>query len=120
MGDLHVLCFKRNKGVQLLEIKRGKKVPYNKTSQEKIEFVTRFISRFPRYQSHYSRKKNPNLCYLPPTLNLSRMYNLYKSETDEPVSLFVFRDVFRRKFNLTFHAPVSDSCRRCDEFEQKI
>lgn len=119
-GRLTRALLQKEQGGTASRDKRGKKVPYNKTSQEKIEFVTRFISRFPRYQSHYSRKKNPNLCYLPPTLNLSRMYNLYKSETDEPVSLFVFRDVFRRKFNLTFHAPVSDSCRRCDEFEQKI
>ncbi|CAG9829829.1 unnamed protein product [Diabrotica balteata] len=27
---------------------------------------------------------------------------------------------FQKKINSTFHAPVSDSCRRCDEFEQKI
>lgn len=99
---------------------RGKKTPYNKTSDAKVEAVTNFIDKFPRYQSHYSRKKNPNLCYLAPTLNLSIMYNLYKSESDNPVSLFVFRDIFRKKFNLSFHAPVSDSCRRCDEYEQKL
>lgn len=46
--------------------KRGRTAPYNKTSEEKLASATNFISRFPRYQSHYSRKKNPNLCYLPP------------------------------------------------------
>ncbi|CAG9833612.1 unnamed protein product [Diabrotica balteata] len=99
--------------------KRGKKEPHNKTSQEKLDNIFHFISRFPKYQSHYSRTKNPNLCYLAPTLNLSTMYFLYKQETNAPASQFVFRDVFRKKFNLTFHAPISDSC-RCDEFEQKI
>lgn len=38
--------------------KRGKKAPYNKTSTEKIETVITFIAKFPKYQSHYSRKKS--------------------------------------------------------------
>lgn len=32
--------------------KRGKKVPANKTPDEKMELVRRHISSFPSYQSH--------------------------------------------------------------------
>lgn len=48
------------------------------------------------------------------------MYNLYKNETEQPVSLFVFRQIFKNDFNLKFHAPLSDSCRKCDAFDIKI
>lgn len=48
------------------------------------------------------------------------MYNLYKVEVPEHVSSFVFRQIFNRDFNLKFHAPLSDSCRKCDAFNVKI
>lgn len=99
---------------------RGAKEPYNKTKDERIQAVINFISQFPKYQSHYSRKKNPNRFYLAPSLNISKMFNLYRNQTENPVSMFIFRNVFKTKFNLCFHAPVSDSCKTCDSTEQII
>lgn len=100
--------------------RRGKHIPSNKTSEEKLNEVKQFINRFPSYQSHYSRKKNPERRYLAPDLCLSKMYNLYKEQTETPVSNFIFRYIFHKDFNLHFHPPVSDSCKRCDMFEMKL
>lgn len=64
--------------------------------------------------------KNPNRNYLAPNLSLGKMYNLYKNEYAEHVSYYIFANVFNHDFNLHFHAPVSDSCRKCDSFKIKI
>ncbi|CAI6376053.1 unnamed protein product [Macrosiphum euphorbiae] len=48
------------------------------------------------------------------------MYNLYKQEHNDPVSKYVFRQIFDKDFNLSFHPPVSDSCKKCDIFITKI
>nr|CAI5834362.1 unnamed protein product [Callosobruchus analis] len=102
--------------------KRGKKAPYNKTSPAKVEEIKAFIERFPKYQSHYSRQKNQNKQYLATTLNtcISILYNLYKNEHENFVSKQVFTEVLKKNFNLSFHAPISDSCKTCDTLEQKI
>lgn len=36
------------------------------------------------------------------------------------VSDFMFRKIFNEHFNLSFHAPISDSCRKCDSYKIKI
>lgn len=99
---------------------RGKQSSANKCDTERIEGVRNFINKFPVYESHYSRAKNPHRKYLAPDLDLTKMYRLYKSETENPVSFFIFRRVFNDDFNLKFHAPLSDSCRKCDAFDIKI
>lgn len=49
------------------------------------------------------------------------MYNLCKSEFEDPVSsTFVFLRTFNHDFNLAFHAPISDSCRKCDGFNVRV
>lgn len=48
------------------------------------------------------------------------MYTLYKQEHNDPVSKYVFRQIFDRDFNLSFHPPVSDKCKKCDIFITKI
>lgn len=92
----------------------------NKTNNTRINKIKDFINQFPSYESHYSRIKNLNRKYLSPSLNLKIIYNLYKNEISEPVSYYVFKDVFNKEFNLHFHAPISDSCKKCDAFNMKI
>ena len=61
------------------------------------------MSKFPCYQSHYSRQDNPNRKYLSPDLSISKMYALYKEEQGEQaVSEWKYRQVFNSSFNLTF------------------
>lgn len=100
--------------------RRGQNTSYNKTTEKETQGVLNFIKKFPKYQSHYSRSKNMNKLYLAPNLNMSIMYELYKTDCPEPVSKFIFRQIFRTKFNLSFHPPITDSCKLCDNLEQKI
>ena len=55
-----------------------------------------------------------------PDLNMSIMYRLYKDSCDDPVSLFMFRQVFTRNFNISFHPQLSDTCKKCDAFNIRL
>jgi len=100
--------------------KRGKHTPYNRTENLKVLEVKNFINLFPCYESHYSRMKNLERKYLSPDLNIKIMYKLYKNKISNPVSYYVFQEVFNKQFNLHFHAPISDSCKKCDMFNMKL
>lgn len=105
---------------------RGKHEPHNKTRTSTIEHIRDFIKKFPAYQSHYSRKKNPHRLYLSPSLNLKIMYRLYLQSCNEqspvikPSSLYIFREVFNNDFNYHFHTPQKDTCKRCNIFKNKF
>ena len=47
---------------------------------------------------------------------MSKMYDLYVSETQDPVKKNVYRPVFNYNFNLGFGCPRSDTCTTCDEY----
>lgn len=100
--------------------KRGRHIPSNKTPEAKVNQVKNFINTFPKYDSHYTRHKSETRQYLPPHLNLSIMYSEYKSKVLQPVSKYMFEKIFNENFNLSFHAPITDSCKRCDNFKVKI
>ncbi|XP_039293093.1 uncharacterized protein LOC120353433 isoform X1 [Nilaparvata lugens] len=103
---------------------RGHHSPANKTSEIQEKAVCDHISSFPSYQSHYTREHNPNRRFLPTNINVTIMYNLYKErcieENQDPVSLNVYRRIFNNKFNLHFHAPLKDTCNKCDALKFKI
>ena len=85
---------------------RGRHQPANKTPPGRVEFVKAHIEKFPKYESHYSRKDNPNRFYLSPSLSISIMYELYKSACTEaneaPVSEWKYRQIFNTEYNLFF------------------
>jgi len=62
--------------------------------------------------------------YLSPSLNISRMYRLYlekcRGTQSEPVKEAMYRSIFRTKFNRAFHAPMKDTCRKCDAMKTSI
>jgi len=105
---------------------RGKHEPHNKTPAADILYVKDFIEKFPTYTSHYSRAKNPNRTYLSPSLNISIMYEMYKTQcsnenpVQKPVSQHKFREVFNESFNISFHPPHQDTCKTCDELKVKL
>lgn len=102
---------------------RGKHVAAQKITPEQIQSVKDHINEFPSFQSHYTRKDNPNRKYLSPELNLSKMFQLYTEWCQEndinPVKEYYYRNVFNNSFNLQFHMPRKDTCKKCDEFKQK-
>ena len=59
-----------------------------------------------------------------PELNLSIIYDLYQKElslkNEQTVSKYVFSNIFSKQFNLYFHAPISDSCKKCDLMQNKV
>lgn len=99
--------------------KRGSQEPVNKTSPEVEQRIIQHINSFPRLESHYCRKKSRRQ-YLDSNLTLAKMYELYKDQlksTGEiPASLFVYKQIFGTKFNLSFFRPKKDLCMTCTRF----
>lgn len=98
--------------------------PGPKIDPEKTNNVKEHIKSFPKYISHYSRKSNLNSRYLSADLTLTKMYTLYiewcNEQQEAPVKFFYYRFIFNTKFNLRFHRPNSDTCSKCDSFQNVI
>ncbi len=81
------------------------------------------ISAFPKYVSHYTRQQTESK-YLSASLNLSKMYQLYKEQCvtggDKPVSKSFYKRIFYKYFNLRFKRPKKDTCKKCDLFIVKV
>ncbi|KAJ8870221.1 hypothetical protein PR048_029238 [Dryococelus australis] len=76
----------------------------NKHSKERAKEAVKHIDSFPKYVSHYCRSET-DAKFLNEDLNLSTMYELYKSECNDPVSLSSYKSIFHTKFNLRFKSP---------------
>lgn len=104
--------------------KRGKGQTHRKMKDETRNSVINHIKKFPRYRSHYSRKDNAHTKYLSSDLNVKMMYDLYKKACEEenksPAKLSYYRFIFNNEFNLRFHRPLSDTCSRCDKYQNII
>lgn len=102
---------------------RGKHSKHKKTPADAILHAIKFINSFPKYESHYARNTIQTK-YLAPNLNFKILYDEYKKQCDEislqPISMYMFRDTFRRKFNLSFKQPAQDTCDYCNKMELKI
>ncbi|XP_056310757.1 uncharacterized protein LOC130222157 [Danio aesculapii] len=87
------------------------------------EEVKAHISSFPVVESHYCRA-NTERQYLEPTLNVLRMYDLYRLKCSEngdtPVKESYYRLIFNTEFNLSFHAPKKDRCDQCEAYETAV
>ena len=102
---------------------RGKRVPANKTPEADRQRVRKHIESFPAVESHYCRK-NTGMRYLDSALNVNRMHRIYVDEYDTagvtPVSCSLYRDIFNKEYNLSFHRPKKDQCLLCSVyFEEK-
>lgn len=77
------------------------------------------INSFPRVESHYCRQSTSRE-YLESTLNIRKMYELYKEKCDgPPVKEHIYRKVFNEEFNLFFYVPKKDLCDTCAEYKMK-
>lgn len=88
---------------------------HNKMSFAKREEVFVHIESFPKYVSHYCRKVT-SAKFLSHDLTLTKMYELYKSSHEQPISFSSYQRIFYDNFNLRFKAPKKDTCQRCDRF----
>lgn len=84
---------------------RGRRSSVNKISESDMNYVKEFISKFPKYESHYGRSASKKM-YLSPSLNTMKMYKEYKCLSEfhnrKIISETTFRKVFNYEFNLTF------------------
>ncbi|KAF2897149.1 hypothetical protein ILUMI_09028 [Ignelater luminosus] len=76
------------------------------------------IRSFKARQSHYSIRKNPNRYYLPETLSVNKMYQLFVQEYKIQISCKVYWPIFTN--NLKFGLPRINTCTKCDSLMQKV
>lgn len=105
-------------GIISKDDRRGQAPPSNKHSDEKIKEVIEHIKSFPQYKSHYTRRES-NKKYLPPHLNLQKMYNLYCEGRTNNVSRSIYEREFK-KLNISFKHPKVDTCHKCDVLALKL
>jgi hypothetical protein len=79
-GKIDVSLKKKQHSGGLVSDNCGWHQPHNKTHPDDIKFICDFISGFPAYNSHYSRKDNSSKQYLPPGFNFSELYRFYKEQ----------------------------------------
>lgn len=117
---------KNNPGANEL---RGAHPSYRKTNPEDVEAVKGFIRAIPCYESHYGRSSSKKK-YLSPELNVIKLYREYrnliefKNQTnirkDKVLSEYMFRHIFNTQFNLAFKRRKTDTCKVCDEYENRF
>ena len=102
---------------------RGHHIPHNKTPDSVIENVKLHINTYPKYISHYTRKRSKKL-YLRNVHSVADMYREYldwcKERNEIPVKEWIYSRVFNDDFNLSFHQPKLDTCKTCDILKMNI
>ena len=92
-----------------------------KNKPSDIEEVMAHISSFKGRQSHYTRRLDQKKVYLPSELNVKKMYRAFRElHPTSKVSYFVYYDIFRTRFNISFSYPRCDTCTFCDETQTKL
>ncbi|XP_060801330.1 uncharacterized protein LOC106139404 isoform X1 [Amyelois transitella] len=86
---------------------------------DKQRNVQEFIESFQAAEPHYCRAKSSVRLYLPPELNIKKMWKLYQDTNHLQVKSY-FRNIFNRKYNIGFGSPLKDTCSRCSELTRKI
>lgn len=103
---------------------RGKHTHHKRTPATAISHAIKFMNSLPKYESHYAREWTRDKKYLAPNLNLTILYNEYINQCNEllliPISAYMFRDTFYRKFNLKFKQPQTDTCDFCNKMNMDI
>ncbi|GFO18371.1 hypothetical protein PoB_004487600 [Plakobranchus ocellatus] len=96
--------------------KSGKNIK-NKIGDDLLGEVRNHIRSFPRVPSHYCRESSKRE-YLEKSLNLSKMYGLYKASCEEKgieaVKQHKYAEIFNNDFNIGFIAPKKDRCDKCE------
>ncbi|XP_072035964.1 uncharacterized protein [Amphiura filiformis] len=94
-----------------------------KTGYEELKAdICRHIQSFKCRASHYGRGKTPHRKYLPSTLNVHRMYQLFKEQYNGPIDVKygMYHGIFVSNFNLGFGAPRKDVCSFCTSQMVKV
>lgn len=94
---------------------------HNEKNTAKREAVAHFIESLNCSEGHYCRGKSTARVYLPPELNIKRLWNMYLSVEGNPkVKECFFRHVFNTSYNIGFGSPSSDVCSKCLEYRERL
>ena len=112
---------RQNGGVPALDGRGKHDHSKQRISRGSLAFVESHIASFPVNESHYTRAHSQHRRYLNSALSVQKMYDLYVEKCGEsgvqPVKRWAYRRVFDTKFNLSFHPPRKDTCKKCDIFK---
>ena len=97
--------------------KRGKSIPVNKTNEETISRITKFLNDIPKFTSHYSSSER---LYFHPTLTWKKIFEQYCLENpNHCVSFYIFKREIE-KYNVKIYLPKKDTCSQCDQNNAKL
>lgn len=118
---VQVLVEKKKMGHTTYTDQRGKGTKIRKYLPEFRQHVRDHIQSFPREENHYSRNKSIKE-FLSPDLNLNRMFLAYNAKYPQSTVTYKYYSmVFKKDFpNLRFGRPRSDTCSKCDLYQNKI
>lgn len=91
----------------------------NKYPNEITELVRNHIQSFKARSSHYSLRHNPRRKYLPESLSVAKMHQLFLDLYQINVPYKIYWNIFS-EYNIGFGYPRSDTCSICDQFNQKL
>ncbi|KAG8175997.1 hypothetical protein JTE90_020779 [Oedothorax gibbosus] len=84
----------------------------NRISDKRHQEVIDHIKKMPRYKcSHVQGKMDSE--FLPPELSLSKMYDIYSKEVEQPVSLSMYKKVYYDKFSFKSKGSKREVCNIC-------
>ena len=91
-------------------------------TEERKDKVSQHNESFHLIDSHYCGAKTGKQ-YLEPSLNISKMYDLYKEKflgvEDVPVKESYYRFIFNNEYNIDFHKHKTDRCDLCELYRAK-
>lgn len=103
------------------EDRRGKACKNSMLDESIKQTVRNHINLFETIDSHYCRQKTSRK-YLPPTLNISKMFNLYEeycveNHIEKMATESMYRHIFTTEFNISFFLPKKDLCDTCHKYD---
>lgn len=103
------------------EDRRGRVCKNSKLDDSIKQSVRDHINLFETVESHYCRK-NTSKRFLPPTLNISKMYGLYIEYCDQKnikaATECIYRTIFNTEYNFSFFIPKKDICDICNRYNE--
>lgn len=84
--------------------------------------VKSFIESLSISEPHYCRGKSSIRVYLPPELNIKKLWRIYSEpERNNPdVKECFFRNIFNSSYNIGFGSPRTDACSTCLELSERL
>ncbi|CAH2012920.1 unnamed protein product [Acanthoscelides obtectus] len=113
-----------NSAGYIKEDQRGKACKNSMLDESVKQSVRNHIMLFETIDSHYCRQKTERK-YLPPTLNVCKMYALYEefcldNNIERRATESMYRHIFTTEFNISFFLPKKDLCDVCHSYENRL